>query len=297
MYGSHLNNKYGNIRTYKYLLDLGGDSLQMFVGNNKSWNGKNILDNDCEMSTKYINDNDINLIVHSPYLINLARSENNDIYKKSIQRLKCDLINTSKLGGKGLVLHMGKNTEKITFKEACVNMMNGIESVLNDNKVKTQLEINPTSILIENVAGQGTEMGHKIEDFAYFMNLIDNNVNIDNRKIGICLDTCHLFAAGQYDISQIEEVDKFRNDFERLIGWNKIKIFHFNDSKTEFGSRKDRHEDIGFGKIGENGLKRIIKYACENDQPLIMECPFSEENNTDREKSMKLLKEWIDSQQ
>ena len=107
----------------------------------------------------------------------------------------------------------------------------------------------------------------------------------------MCLDTCHLFAAGEYNISDVSEVDRFREDFDSMIGWNRIKIWHLNDSKLEFGSRRDRHEDLDFGKIGKDGLKRVIKYAVEAKQPLIMETPLT---HIKRDECMKIVKGWID---
>lgn len=203
------------------------------------------------------NDIDINdLVVHAPYIINLA---NNDInkHKFSISFLKQECKRCEDLGVFRLVLHPGSH---VGFGRdvAINNISNALNEVLKDTSV---------TILLETMAGKGTEVGNVIEDFKD----IFDKVEYDN--LGICLDTCHLSDNG-YDIN---DFDSILDEFEKYGLLDKIKCIHINDSKNVRGSHKDRHENIGFGEIRFDTLISIIYNPRLGDIPRILETPYIEE--------------------
>lgn len=281
-FGTHLNTAASTyLDTLKYLQSIGANSVQIFVGNNKSYTGKKLSLTEANTVQQYVLEHNIYLIVHAPYLLNFARDPNSDIHKKSVNRLIHDLQNAQLLGSQGVVVHMGKNVDNLSYVQACTNMITGLQEVVD------MVEDNgKTRILIENVAGQGSEMGASLQDFSEFWKMIP--VAIKSR-FRICIDTCHLFAANEYDISKATEVDRFYTDFDKMIGWSYIDCFHLNDSMEKFGSKKDRHQDLSHGFIGAEGLQRVVHYGVKTNKPLIMECPFEKMN---RNELITLLKKW-----
>ncbi len=203
-------------------------------------------------------DNNIKLdkiIVHAPYIINLC-NENN--FEFSITFLTEELERVNKLGIKYLVLHPGSHVG-IGIENGINNIVKGLNIVLNN------LKDNNVTILLETMAGKGTEIGSNLEELKEIIDNIE-----DQEHIGICLDTCHLNDAG-YDMSNF---DSFLKEFDKVIGINKIGCIHINDSKNIRGSHKDRHENIGFGTIGFDNLINIIYHKDLEDIPKILETPY-----------------------
>ena len=196
-----------------------------------------------------------NIIVHAPYIINLANKNKIDQYNFSINFLlqeckRCEELNISKL-----VLHPGSHVG-IGIKDGINNIAEAINKVLPHTN---------TMILLETMAGKGTEIGSKLEEIKDIIDLTN-----EKEKLGICLDTCHLSDAG-YDISDFDNVIK---ELERLEILNKVKCIHINDSKNIKGSHKDRHENIGFGELGFDNLIKIIYHEKFIDVPKILETPY-----------------------
>ena len=197
---------------------------------------------------------DINkIIVHAPYIVNLANPNNFDF---SIDFLKGEVKRCFDLGIKYMVLHPG-SAVNVTRSEGLKNISDGLNFILDNNYDVT--------ILLETMAGKGNELGISFEE----LKTIISNVKYKD-KIGVCLDTCHLNDAG-YDIS---DFDKILEDFDKIIGINKIGCIHVNDSKNILGSHKDRHENIGFGTIGFDSLINIIYNKKLEDIPKILETPY-----------------------
>ncbi len=195
-----------------------------------------------------------NVIVHAPYIINLA---NGDIskYDFSIKFLKQECKRCEEIGVNKLVLHPGSHVG-LGVDVAIENICNALDIVLADTS---------TMILLETMAGKGTEIGRNFEEIKRIFNLVKYP-----EKLGICLDTCHLSDAG-YNIDKFDDV---LDDLERLDLLSKVKCIHINDSKNENGSHKDRHENIGFGKIGFDTLINIIYNNRLNNIPKILETPY-----------------------
>ena len=203
------------------------------------------------------------LIVHAPYIINLANKEKQ---KFSIEFLKEEIKRCEQLKIKTLVLHPGSHVG-YGIKQGLDNIVEALNKTLTKEQNIT--------ICLETMSGKGTELG---TDFKQLKYIIDNCYLSD--KIGICLDTCHLFDNG-YDISNF---DKILDEIDQLIGIDKIKCIHINDSKNNFKSHKDRHANIGFGLIGFDNLIKIIYNNRLKKIPKILETPFISLNDKSKEK-------------
>ena len=196
------------------------------------------------------------VIVHAPYIINLC-NENN--FEFSVRFLTEEIERVNKLGIKYLVLHPGSHVG-LGIDTGISNIIKGLNIVLQNVK-----DFNQVTILLETMAGKGSEVGSRLEELKQIIDKID-----DKNHIGVCLDTCHLHDAG-YDLINF---DSFLEQFDKLIGIDKIGCIHVNDSKNDISSHKDRHENIGFGKIGFNTLLNIIYHEKLKEIPKILETPY-----------------------
>ena len=197
-----------------------------------------------------------NLVIHAPYIINLANNSNKDKYSFSINFLSEELNRANMLGIKKVVLHPGSFTN-LTLEDGINNIINALNLIIKPN-----LDVN---ICLETMAGKGTEVGFKLE---HIKKIIDGVKYSD--KLMVCLDTCHLNDAG-YDMSHF---DKFLDDFDNIIGIEKIGCIHVNDSLNVLSSKKDRHANIGYGTIGFDSLIKIIYNDRLKDVPKILETPY-----------------------
>lgn len=195
------------------------------------------------------------VIVHAPYIVNLANDKDSEKFMFAVHFLQEELERCEMLGIKSMVLHPGSHVGLGTDTGIC-NIAKGLNMVLGNSDV---------TILLETMAGKGTEIGSKLEEIKKIIDLVD-----DKDHIGICLDTCHLSDAG-YDL---EHFDEFLDQFDKLIGIDKIKCVHINDSKNPIGAHKDRHENIGFGTIGFDTLISIIYNKKLENIPKILETPY-----------------------
>ena len=196
------------------------------------------------------------VIVHAPYIINLCNEAN---FEFSVNFLTEELERVNQLGIKYLVLHPGSHVG-LGVEQGVANIVKGINEVLENIK-----DSNNVIILLETMAGKGSEIGKTIEETKQIIEGIK-----DKKHIGVCLDTCHLNDAG-YDMSKFDE---YLDLFEKEIGIDKIGCIHINDSKNDINSHKDRHENIGFGTIGFDNLISIIYNDRIKDIPKILETPY-----------------------
>ena len=208
---------------------------------------------------KLMLDNNINpnnVIVHSPYIINLANNVDKEKYKFYIDFLTEELERVKMLGFNKLVLHPGSATT--------VSKEEGIKSIANAINIAYE-NVKDVSILLEYMAGKGNEIGSNIDEIKGIINLVN-----DKERIFVCLDTCHINDSG----ININEFDKFLDEFDSKIGIDKIKCVHVNDSMNPIGSHKDRHENIGYGTIGFDALINVIYNERLNNIPFILETPY-----------------------
>lgn len=231
------------------------NTFQIFVKNNLQWKYRKISDEECESFKQNVREFKMKKpVVHATYLLNLG-SENKDLVEKSMDDLMYEIEACNRLGIEYLVLHPGSNKDKKYAIKSIMDILNSIET----GSVK---------LLIENSSGKGNTVPATIEEMQLIM---DNSSN----RTGICLDTCHFFADG-YDL-----VDKYNESIENLKSSGVMKniyAIHINDSMFELGAKKDRHENIGKGFIGDRGFKNIINDDSFNSIPMIMETPGADEN-------------------
>ena len=197
-----------------------------------------------------------NIIVHAPYIINLANNRENNKYDFSINFLKEEVKRCQKLKIKYLVLHPGSHVG-LGIEEGIKNIIYALNQVLNDD--------NNVTILLETMSGKGTEIGSNFLEIKKILNGINNK-----KHIGVCLDTCHIHDSG-YDLNNF---DKVLMEFENIIGLSYLKCLHINDSKNIKGAKKDRHENIGYGQIGFSNLLKVIYHEKLKNIPKILETPY-----------------------
>ncbi|MDD6878924.1 MAG: deoxyribonuclease IV [bacterium] len=202
------------------------------------------------------------VIVHAPYIINLANKKDLDKYEFSVRFLTEEVERCEQLGIKYMVLHPGSHVGE-GENTGLSNIINGLNEII----ANTDIENNSVTILLETMAGKGTELG---VNFDQIKTIIDNIKN--KNRIGVCMDTCHLNDSG-YDVSNF---DSILDDFDKKIGLNYLKCIHINDSKNNIGAHKDRHENIGFGYIGFDNLIDIIYNPKIESIPKILETPYIE---------------------
>ena len=198
-----------------------------------------------------------NIVVHAPYIINIGNSLKPETFALGVEFLQKEIERTAALGAKQIVLHPGAHVGAGADK--------GIEKIIEGlNEVLSQDF--PVQIALETMAGKGTECGRSFEELAQIINGVTHN-----ERLSVCFDTCHTHDAG-YQI--VEDFDDVLNQFDQLVGIERIKVLHINDSKNVRGAGKDRHENIGFGEIGFDALNQIVHHPQLVDVPKILETPF-----------------------
>ncbi len=268
------------------------NALQIFLKSPQMMTFCKITDDEAEKTKKYVTENNIFLVGHCSYLLNFAKEqkfkETNDVKKRgnwAVNSLVDDLISINKMGGYGIVLHIGKYTDQ-TKEESMKIITKNISEVIKSLEFKLKDNKKIPYIILENTAGQGTEIGSNIEELAEIYESLNRHP-----RIKFCVDTAHAFASG-YDFRTKEGFDSYIKKFDKLIGVDHIGLFHFNDSKKDLATKVDRHESIGHGFIGENGLKAIAEYAKEKTIPLILETPDKEISHME---DLKRVKSWFNN--
>lgn len=228
---------------------------QIFTSNQQQWKGRTVKPEEIEA---YHNRGDLQIISHASYLINLATLRPGVLWlaKKALAE---ELQRMHELSIRWLVLHPGAHLGA-GEEEGIKNVSRRIRKILKEAPVDT-------AILYENTAGSGTVFGYSFEQLRELLDLTDMP-----ERTGICFDTCHAFGAG-YDLSSITGVEATMNKFDKIIGLNRIKAFHMNDSQKELGSRKDRHARIGDGLIGIEPLRYLARMKVFDCIPAIAETP------------------------
>lgn len=265
--GCHLGDPNLKIDNIIYgAIELGANAVQMFLNDpNQRTDGKPI--SNAKMIKQMLKNTGIYLVIHGKYLYNFCRSQS-----WQTEGLVVDLRKVHSLGSNiGVVIHQGKNISelKLTHDEAIQTYVDNLKTIIDLTKnIGNQ-------ILLENSCQQGTEIGYTLEDLADIFHRFEPKYR---KRIGFCLDTCHIYVSGQLQMKSAQEVDNFFQKWDRLIGIEHLKVIHYNDSKTPFDGHHDRHEDIGWGYIGnpskggtEEGLKRVISWAKGYGIPLILE--------------------------
>ena len=272
-YGAHLSIKNGITSALDEIVEVGGNLIQIFISNPMSTKTSFNKDKYNEKTFKQIRNklesSDTKLVIHLPYVINLAKPLMPDPIKSWwIDMILQHLIISEGIGSIGCVVHVGKYL-KLTETEGLDNMYESLKIVVDYLK---NHQFN-THIILETAAGQGTELittsNNSLEEFANFYNRFSEE---DKSHIRICVDTCHIFAAG-YDIREKAQVKKFFDEFNELIGLEYMDLIHLNDSEKGCGSCVDRHANLGKGLIGSEGLRHFIRYGMYYHIPMVLETP------------------------
>ena len=238
---------------------VGCEVIQIFTHNTNTWHMKPISSEQLELFEKAKKETKvIPISVHVGYLINIASPEDR-IWKRSVNALKKEIQRAELLGIPYVVMHPGAH-KGAGEENGIRKIAEGLKEVISDSSQNTK-------ILLETTAGQGTSIGYRFEHLAEIM----EKISIPER-IGICLDTCHIFSAG-YDFRTEEQYEALIEELEKLVGIDYVFLIHMNDSKKECGSRVDRHMHIGKGKIGEKGLSYFLKDNRFKETPFIIETP------------------------
>jgi deoxyribonuclease-4 len=259
-FGAHMSISGGLHKAFGHGEKAGCDTIQIFSKNQKQWQAKPLTEEDIiQFRAEQQRTGMGPLVVHDSYLINLA-APGDEIWNKSIAAFTQELERCAALGIPYLVTHPGAHTgsgeEAGLQREAdALNRLFG-EGVGGE-----------TLVLLETTAGQGTTLGYRFEHLARLIELVEHH-----ERIGICVDTCHILAAG-YDIRTPETYAQTIAEFDRIIGLDRIKCFHLNDSQKGLGSKVDRHAHIGQGEVGLEGFRSVVNDAHFAGLPMILETP------------------------
>ncbi len=274
-FGAHMSIAGGYDKAVDRAEQAGCDSVQIFTKNNNQWRAKPIEDAQVEAFTTRLADTGIGpAVAHDSYLINLA-SPDDELWNKSIDAFRVELQRCELLSVPFLVTHPGafvKSTEE-----------EGIQRIAEAlNRVHESLPGYNVLTLLETTAGQGSSIGHRFEQLAAIIEKVSAP-----ERVGFCLDTCHVFAAG-YEIRTEEGYAETIGAFESILGLDNLKVFHFNDSKRELGSHVDRHDHIGAGQIGLEGFRHFVNDSRFEDRAALLETPKSDDLHEDVENLARL---------
>lgn len=243
----------------------GANTFMVYTGAPQNTRRKKIEDLNIEAGTKHMIENGIvDIVVHAPYIINIGNAIKPETFQLGVDFLRSEIERTEAIGARQIVLHPGAHVgegSEVGIKK----IIEGLNEVLTKDQT--------VQIALETMAGKGSECGKTFEELAQII----DGVTL-NEKLSVCFDTCHTHDAG-YDI--VNDFDGVMNQFDKLIGIDRIKVFHINDSKNVTGAAKDRHENIGFGHIGFDPLSYIVHHEQFKDIPKILETPYvgTDKNN------------------
>lgn len=266
--GAHINSDISNLINNAEIIRKNGGKIVQIFANNSS---KKAAEKYQEFA-EYLKTSKLKCVVHSSYTINLAREW--DFHSWWLKQFILEIKLANKIGAVGIVVHLGKqlNLDKTI---AINNMYTSLEYVLNQTN---QYDI---KIFLETSSGQGSEMFYNLDELGEFIKKILKLEKYKD-KIGVCIDTCHIFSAG-YDVRGNKNIIKFFKHFDLVIGLDKIKLAHLNDSQNDIGSKIDRHANYGEGNIGNSSIILLADFFKKLGVPIILETP-SEKIQNDMEK-------------
>jgi deoxyribonuclease IV len=260
--------------------ELGANTFQIFSTSPRMWRTGTLDPIDIHNFQKARDKYDLRpLVVHDSYLINLG-SCNTAVRTSSIAAFRSELQRCIAIGADYLVMHPG-NCKDQSVEQGLMNVIEGLAESARG------LRSNSLRILLENTVGAGNQIGSRFEELAVIRQLASANLDFE---IGYCLDTCHCYASGNYDVSTPEGLDNTIGIAEKILGLENIPVFHTNDSKGAKGSHLDRHANIGEGNIGLEGFRRILNHPKLNTKAFILETPVDapgdDQKNVDALKSL-----------
>ncbi|RFA36391.1 deoxyribonuclease IV [Virgibacillus dokdonensis] len=259
----------------------GANTFMIYTGAPQNTRRKPIEELNIEAGKAHMKEHGIEeIVVHAPYIINIGNSTKPQTFQLGVDFLRSEIDRTDAIGAKQIVLHPGAHVG--AGPEAGIKqIIKGLNEVLEKDK--------NVQIALETMAGKGSEIGRSFDELAQIIDGVTHN-----EKLSVCFDTCHVHDAG-YDI--VNDFDGVLHQFDKIIGVNRIKVMHINDSKNEVGAHKDRHENIGFGYIGFDALSSIIHHPQLMDLPKILETPYVGEDKKNKKPPYRLEIEMIKSNQ
>lgn len=262
--GAHMSIAGGYHKAVEAAARSGCHCVQIFTKNNSQWRGKPITDDDAEkFQTALLELGITHPISHASYLINMA-SPKEELRQKSLDAMAVELQRAERLGIPFVVVHPGSYTTS-TDSDGIANICRSID------EIHKQLPDLKTQILLENTAGQGTNLGWQFEQLQAMIEGIDAS-----DRVGVCIDTCHAFAAG-YELADPTGYENTIALLAETVDLKRVKAFHINDSKKPFASRKDRHEHIGRGEMGLEPFRNLLNDSRFNEVPMYLETPKDDE--------------------
>jgi len=244
----------------------GASTFMVYTGAPQNTRRKKIEDLNIEVGRKHMEAHGITeIVVHAPYIINIGNTTNPATFELGVNFLRSEIERTEAIGAGQIVLHPGAHVGAGT-EAGIKRIVEGLNEVLTGKE--------NVQIALETMAGKGSECGKSFEELAMIM----DGVNFNDR-LSVCFDTCHTHDAG-YKI--VEDFDGVLNEFDKIVGLDRLKVLHINDSKNEIGMRKDRHENIGFGHIGFDALSYIVHHPQLTEIPKILETPFVGEDKNNK---------------
>jgi deoxyribonuclease-4 len=249
---------------------IGCTAFQIFSRNPRGWAAKPLARDDVQLFKTKLSASGVeknSVIVHMPYLPNLSGPDG-EFYKKSVETLMGEMQRCGALEIPYLVIHLGSHMGK--------GQANGISQLVKAIESAQAKSDGAPVVLLENNAGQKNSIGGNFEELRMILDRLD-----DPKQFGICTDTCHLFVSG-YDLRKGTDVDSTLEQFDNIIGLKELKFIHLNDAKGPLGSNLDRHEHIGLGQIGTEGLAAFLNHRAVRGLPIIMETPIDEKRGDEQ---------------
>lgn len=257
--GAHVSASGGVANAPLNAQNIAADAFALFVKNQRQWSAKPLSQKDIDEFKSNLNKANIkpeHILAHNSYLVNLGHPDA-DARAKSFNSFLDEIRRCEALGIELINFHPGSHLKQISEDECLELIAQQMNNLLkNSSNIK---------LVIENTAGQGSNLGYKFEHLAALINMSQ-----DSSRVGVCIDTCHLFASG-YDIRDDESYAKTMSEFDRIVGYKYLSGMHINDSKVALGSRKDRHDSLGVGMIGKEAFKFIMNDPKIDEIPLILE--------------------------
>lgn len=244
----------------------GANTFMIYTGAPQNTRRKPIEELNIEAGSAHMKEHGMSdIVVHAPYIINIANTTKPATFELGVDFLRSEIDRTAALGAKQIVLHPGAHVgagADVGIKK----IIEGLNEVVEKDK--------DVQIALETMAGKGTEIGRSFDELAKIFDGVTHN-----ERLSVCMDTCHIHDAG-YDV--VHDFDNVLNEFDKIVGIDRLKVIHVNDSKNERSAHKDRHENIGFGYIGFDALHHVIHHPQLQDLPKILETPYVGEDKKNK---------------
>ena len=260
--GSHISIAKGFKKAAQISVDIGANTFQFFSRNPRGGNAKEFNEKDMAAFQKIREENNFGkLLAHAPYTMNLAAA-NEDTYEFAKMIIREDVKRMDSIGVEYICFHPGSHVGS-GVEEGTRKIIEGLNQAITGDENIT--------VLLETMSGKGTEIGRSFEEIRAIIDGVEHN-----ERMGVCMDTCHIFSAG-YDI--VNDLDGVLDEFDRVIGLDRLKTIHLNDSMMPFGKNKDRHAGIGEGEIGMKALLEVINHPKLREIPFFLETPYDDEGH------------------